>query len=246
MTLVEPPVQYVRRPDGTHLAYRHLHGEGPTLLFLPGYMSDMQGGKAQALAAWAECHNRAMLRLDYSGCGESDGEFESGTLDVWRDDVCAVIAAVVTGPIIIIGSSMGGWLMLLVAQALGDQVRALVGIAAAPDFTDWDFDVADKAILLEKRRIERPSDYGYDPMVVTHAFWQSGQDNLQLTGAIAINCPVRLIHGQQDPDVPWDISVQLAAQLRSAEVQTILIKDGDHRLSRDQDIALLIDVVAKL
>lgn len=246
MTLVEPPVQFLNRPDGTRLAYRHLRGEGPTIVFLPGYMSDMQGGKAQALAAWAQTQNRAMLRLDYSGCGESDGEFESGTLDVWRDDVCAVIAAVVTGPIILIGSSMGGWLMLLVAQALGDQVRALVGIAAAPDFTDWDFDAADKATLQEKGRIERPSDYGYDAMVITRDFWKSGQDNLQLTDRVALDCPVRLIHGQQDPDVPWEISLKLAACLRSADVQTLLIKDGDHRLSRDQDIALLIDVVAKL
>lgn len=246
MTLVEPPVQFLNRPDGTRLAYRHLRGEGPTIVFLPGYMSDMQGGKAQALAAWAQTQNRAMLRLDYSGCGESDGEFESGTLDVWRDDVCAVIAAVVTGPIILVGSSMGGWLMLLVAQALGDQVRALVGIAAAPDFTDWDFDAADKAALLDKGRIERPSDYGYDAMVITQDFWTSGQGNLQLTDRVAIHCPVRLIHGQQDPDVPWEISLKLAACLCSADVQTLLIKDGDHRLSRDQDIALLIDVVAKL
>jgi pimeloyl-ACP methyl ester carboxylesterase len=246
LTLVEPPAQFLYRPDGTRLAYRHLQGEGATLVFLPGYMSDMQGGKAQALAAWAEAQNRPMLRLDYSGCGESDGAFESGTLDVWRDDVCAVIAAVVTGPVILIGSSMGGWLMLLVAQALGDQVKALVGIAAAPDFTDWDFDAADKAILQDKGRIERPSDYGYDAMVITHDFWKSGQDNRQLTGPIALDCPVRLIHGQQDPDVPWEISLKLAAALCSADVQTLLVKDGDHRLSRDQDIALLIDVVAKL
>jgi pimeloyl-ACP methyl ester carboxylesterase len=246
LTLVEPPVQFLNRPDGTRLAYRHLRGEGPTIVFLPGYMSDMQGGKAQALAAWAQTQNRPMLRLDYSGCGESDGEFESGTLDVWRDDVCAVIAAVVTGPIILIGSSMGGWLMLLVAQALGDQIRALVGIAAAPDFTDWDFDAADKATLLDKGRIERPSDYGYDAMVITQDFWTSGQDNLQLTDRVALDCPARLIHGQQDPDVPWEISLKLAACLCSADVQTLLIKDGDHRLSRDQDIALLIDVVAKL
>lgn len=246
MTLVEPPVQFLNRLDGTRLAYRHLRGEGPTIVFLPGYMSDMQGGKAQALAAWAQTQNRAMLRLDYSGCGESDGEFKSGTLDVWRDDVCAVIAAVVSGPIILIGSSMGGWLMLLVAHALGDQVRALVGIAAAPDFTDWDFDAADKATLLEKGQIERPSDYGYDAMVITHDFWISGQHNLQLTDRVAIHCPVRLIHGQQDPDVPWEISLKLAACLCSADVQTFLVKGGDHRLSRDQDIALLIDVVAKL
>jgi len=206
----------------------------------------MQGGKAQALAAWAAEQGLAMLRLDCSGCGERDGAFEDGTLDIWRAAVLAVIAAANVGPLILIGSSMGGWLMLLVAEALGDQVTAMVGIAAAPDFTDWDFDAADRATIAANGRIERPSDYGYDPMVITQDFWQSGQSNLRLTGVIGIDCPVRLIHGQNDPDVPWETSLKLAAALRSSDVQTILLKDGDHRLSRHQDIALLIDVVGKL
>jgi pimeloyl-ACP methyl ester carboxylesterase len=246
LTLVEKQPEFVTRDDGIRLAYRYGRGTGPTIVFLPGYMSDMQGGKAQALAQWAERQNRAMLRLDYSGCGESEGVFEDGTLDIWRDDVLAVIDAVTAGPVILIGSSMGGWLMLLVAQALGPRVHALVGIAAAPDFTDWDFDDSDKALITARGRIERPSDYGYEPMVITKGFWQSGQDNLQLNGAIAIDCAVRLIHGQCDPDVPWEISLKLTEQLRSSDVQTILIKDGDHRLSRDQDIGMLIDTVAKL
>jgi pimeloyl-ACP methyl ester carboxylesterase len=244
--LAEPPPQFHTRADGVRLAYRHLPGEGPTIVFLPGYMSDMQGGKAQALAAWAERERRAMLRLDYSGCGESEGRFEDGTLDIWRDDVLTVVRHAVTGPVILIGSSMGGWLMLLIAKALGPRVHALIGIAAAPDFTDWDFDDADKTLISAQGRIERPSDYGYDPMVITQAFWQSGQHNLQLGGEIAIDCPVRLIHGQNDPDVPWKTSLKLSQRLRSSDVQTILIKDGDHRLSRDQDIALLIEVVGKL
>ena len=206
----------------------------------------MQGGKAQALAAWAAAQGVAMLRLDYSGCGESAGAFEDGTLDIWRDDVLAVLAEANVGPLILIGSSMGGWLMLLVAEALGKQVTAMVGIAAAPDFTDWDFDAADRATIAANGRIERPSDYGYDPMVITRGFWQSGQANLKLAGEVAIDCPVRLIHGQCDPDVPWETSFKLADALRSSDVQTILLKDGDHRLSRDQDIALLIDVVGKL
>jgi len=243
---VELAAQFVTRPDGVRLAYRHLPGRGPTLVFLPGYKSDMQGGKAQALAAWAADKGQATLRLDYSGCGESEGTFENGTLDIWRDDVLAVIAEAKVGPIILIGSSLGGWLMLLLAEALGDQVTGLVGIAAAPDFTDWDFDDADRATIAATGRIERPSDYGYEPMVITQGFWQSGQSNLRLTGKIGIDCPVRLIHGQCDPDVPWETSLKLAAALRSSDVQTILLKDGDHRLSRDQDIALLIDVVAKL
>ena len=242
----ETPVQFVTRANGVRLAYRHLTGRGPTLVFLPGYKSDMQGGKALALAAWAVEQGVSMLRLDYSGCGESEGAFEDGTLDIWRDDVLAVIAQAKVGPLILIGSSMGGWLMLLVAEALGDQVKAMVGIAAAPDFTDWDFDEADRATITASGRIERASDYGFDPMVITQGFWQSGQDNLRLTGNVAINCPVRLIHGQCDPDVPWETSLKLAAALRSSDVQTILVKDGDHRLSRDQDIALLIDTVIKL
>ena len=242
----DTPMMFATRADGVRLAYRHVQGRGPTLVFLPGYKSDMQGGKAQALAAWATEQGLAMLRLDYSGCGESDGAFEDGTLDIWRDDVLAVIAAANVGPLILIGSSMGGWLMLLVAEALGDQVTAMVGIAAAPDFTDWDFDAADRATIAANGRIERPSDYGYDPMVITQDFWQSGQSNLRLTGVIGIDCPVRLIHGQNDPDVPWETSLKLAAALRSSDVQTILLRDGDHRLSRDQDIALLIDVVGKL
>jgi pimeloyl-ACP methyl ester carboxylesterase len=243
---VEHPPEFVTRADGVRLAYRYLRGEGPTIIFLPGYMSDMQGGKAQALAAWAADTGHTMLRLDYSGCGESEGAFENGTLDIWRDDVLAVIAQATVGPIILIGSSFGGWLMLLLAEALGDQVTGLVGIAAAPDFTDWDFDDADRATIAATGRIERTSDYGYDPMVITRGFWQSGQRNLRLTGKIGIDCPVRLIHGQCDPDVPWETSLKLAAALRSSDVQTILLKDGDHRLSRDQDIAVLIDVVAKL
>jgi pimeloyl-ACP methyl ester carboxylesterase len=216
------------------------------LVFLPGYKSDMQGGKAQALGAWAADQGVGMLRLDYSGCGESEGAFEDGTLDIWRDDVLTVIAQADIGPLILIGSSMGGWLMLLVAEALGKQVTAMVGIAAAPDFTDWDFDAADRATIAATGRIERPSDYGYEPMVITQGFWQSGQSNLRLTHIVEIDCPVRLIHGQCDPDVPWKTSIKLAQLLRSSDVQTILLKDGDHRLSRDQDIALLIDTVAKL
>jgi pimeloyl-ACP methyl ester carboxylesterase len=244
--MTELPPQHLTRPDGTRLAFQHLQGKAPTIVFLPGYMSDMQGGKAQAVAAWAAENGCDMLRLDYSGCGESEGAFEDGTLDIWRDDVLAVIRHIQAEPLILVGSSMGAWLMLLVTLALGDKVTAMVGIAAAPDFTDWDFTDADRDDIEAEGRIERPSDYDYDPMVITQAFWLSGQANLQLASEIAIDCPVRLIHGQEDCDVPWDISMQLARQLRSSDVQTILIKDGDHRLSRDQDIALLIDALSKL
>jgi pimeloyl-ACP methyl ester carboxylesterase len=233
------------RPDGSKLAFEHVRGSGPTLVFLPGYKSDMTGTKALAVEAWAIKHRRAMLRLDYSGCGASEGRFDDGTLDVWRDDVLLAIGLVVRGPVVLIGSSMGGWLMLLVARALGDQVAGLVGIAAAPDFTDWGFGDAEKGQIERHGRIERPSDYG-DPMLTTRGFWQSGKANRQLTAEIPIRCPVRLLHGQQDADVPWDVSIQLAEKLRSDDVQVVLIKDGDHRLSRGADIALLLRTIETL
>jgi pimeloyl-ACP methyl ester carboxylesterase len=240
------PPEWLVRADGVRLAYRHQPGKGPTLIFLPGYMSDMQGSKAIALYAWAVRAGRAMLRLDYSGCGESDGKFEDGTLDIWRDDVLLMLDLLIQGQVVLIGSSMGGWLALLIARALPSQVVGMVGIASAPDFTDWGFGDEEKGVLAKYGRLERFSEYGPEPMITTRAFWESGKANRLLHSEIAIDCPVRLIHGQNDPDVPWQISLDCAAQLRSADVQTLLIKGGDHRLSRPQDIAALLRTVKDL
>ncbi|MCC4253332.1 MAG: alpha/beta hydrolase [Pseudomonadota bacterium] len=240
------PPAYLARPDGLRLAYRHSAGAGPTLVFLPGYMSDMEGGKAVALHGWAQRQGRAMLRLDYAGNGASEGRFADGTLASWRDDVLLLIDRLVDGPVVLVGSSMGGWLALLVALAQPERVAGLIGIAAAPDFTQWGFTDADKALLRTEGRIEEPAPYGDQPYVTTRAFWESGQALRLLEGEIAIDCPVRLLQGQADPDVPWDIALRTAAQLRSSDVQTLLIKDGDHRLSRDGDIALLIRTVSTL
>lgn len=240
------PPAYLARPDGLRLAYRHSAGAGPTLVFLPGYMSDMEGGKAVALHGWAQRQGRAMLRLDYAGNGASEGRFADGTLASWRDDVLLLIDRLVDGPVVLVGSSMGGWLALLVALARPKRVAGLIGIAAAPDFTQWGFTDADKALLRTEGRIEEPAPYGDQPYVTTRAFWESGQALRLLEGEIAIDCPVRLLQGQADPDVPWDIALRTAAQLRSSDVQTLLIKDGDHRLSRDGDIALLIRTVSTL
>ena len=232
--------------DNRRIAYRHAAGSGPALVFLPGYMSDMQGGKATALFAHLQEQGRACLLLDYSGCGESDGEFAEGTLSRWRDEVLAVIRAVLDGPVVLVGSSMGGWLMLLVGERLGDRLAGMVGIAAAPDFTDWGFDPAQKAQLSAGETIYEDSDYGYDPMPTHAGFWQDGETLKRLERGVGITCPVRLLHGQADADVPFETSLRLADALHSSDVQVTLVKAGDHRLSREPDIALLKRTVDQL
>lgn len=226
-------------PSGEQIAFRHTPGIGPTLVFLPGYMSDMAGGKASALFAEAEARGRACLLLDYSGCGESSGEFAEGTLSKWRDEVLALIWENVPGEVLLVGSSMGGWLMLLVGEALGEKLVGLIGIASAPDFTTWGRSDEDKAKLAAGEIVFDPNPYGPEPTPMHPGFFADGQANLQLQREIPITCPVHLLHGQRDADVPWQTSLALAEALRSDGIQVTLIKDGDHRLSRDSDIALL-------
>lgn len=233
---------------GRRIAFRHRAADrgAPTLVFLPGYMSDMSGGKATALFDWAREQDRGCLLLDYSGCGESEGDFADGTLSRWRDEVLALIDHCGTGRVVLIGSSMGGWLMLPVALALGERVAGLVGIAAAPDFTQWGFDDAQKARLAKGETVFEDNPYGPEPTPTHPAFWQDGQAQRLLDDSILVDAPVRLLHGLQDTDVPPAISHQLAERLRSPDVHLTLIKDGDHRLSREQDIALLLRVIASL
>ena len=233
-------------PDGRRIAYRLLAGRGPTLVFLPGYMSDMTGGKASALFDWARENGRACLLLDYSGCGESEGDFAAGTLSRWRDEVVALVDAQVTRPVLLIGSSMGGWLMLLVAEALGPRVAGMVGIAAAPDFIDWGRTPEDKLRLERGETVFDPNPYGPEPTPTHPGFFADAQALRRLNGEIGLDCPVRLVHGQRDGEVPPEISLRLAAALRSGDIQVTLIKNGDHRLSRAQDIALLLRIVAEL
>jgi pimeloyl-ACP methyl ester carboxylesterase len=231
---------------GRRLAYRYREGRGPAILFLPGYMSDMEGTKALALDAWAERTGRAMLRFDYGGCGASAGEFEAQSLVDWRNDVIALLDGVVEEQALLVGSSMGGWLMLLVALAWPDKVAGLVGIAAAPDFTGWGFTQEEKFKILQEGRLEQPSAYSDQPYVTSRTFWESGEANRLLHTEIGIDCPVRLLHGQADPDVNWAYSLELMKKLRSADVQATFVKDGDHRLSRPGDLALLIATVETL
>lgn len=235
-------MQRIDRND-TALAYHLIAGTGPTIIFLPGYASDMSGSKAVAIEEWARAGRRACLRFDYAGCGESGGAFEDQTLASWRDDALVMIDHVVEGPVVLVGSSMGGWIMLLAALARSERVVGLVGIAAAPDFTDWGFTAEQKATLLDQGRLEEPSIYSPEPTVTTRGFWESGEANRLMCGPIDLAVPTRLIHGQRDPDVPWEHSLTLAGLLRSDDVQTLLVKDGDHRLSRPQDIALILSAI---
>lgn len=239
-------VAFHAMPDGRRIAYRHARGSGPAVVFLPGYMSDMAGSKATALFEWAQANGRECLLLDYSGCGESPGTFGEGTLSRWLEEVLALVEARLHGPLVLVGSSMGGWLMLLAARALGARVVALAGIAAASDFTEWGYSEHEKARLARGETVLRDNPYGPEPTPTHATFWSDGQSQLQLTGEIPFDGAVRLLHGLDDAEVPPDIALRLATALRSPDVQATLIKGGDHRLSRDSDIALLLRAVATL
>lgn len=239
-------IQFHTTSSGRRVACRHAEGEGPTLVFLPGYMSDMTGSKAAALFDWASTQGRACLLLDYSGCGSSPGDFADGTLSLWRDEVLDLVDAKCAGSVVLVGSSMGGWLMLLIGLALGDRLAAMVGIAAAPDFSEWGYNEGQKAQLQLGESIYEDNPYGPEPTPLHAKFWRDAQANRLLEGDIAISCPVRLLHGQNDQDVPWKLSLRLAQQLRSDDIQVTLVKSADHRMSRDEDIALLLGTIARL
>jgi pimeloyl-ACP methyl ester carboxylesterase len=233
-------------PDGRKIAFRHATGEDPALVFLPGYMSDMAGTKATALLEWARAHGRECLLFDYSGCGESPGDFADGTLGRWHDETAEVIAAHIEGPVVLVGSSMGGWLAVLVGRTLGSRLVGLVGIAVAPDFTDWGYDQDQQRRLAAGETLYADNPYGPEPTPTHPAFWADGQARRVLGSEIALDCPVRLLHGQDDTEVPPELSLRLARALRSQDVQVTLVKGGDHRLSRDSDLALLLRTVAAL
>src|SRR6478736_2506986 len=212
--------------DGRRIAYRHRTGGAPALLFLPGYASDMEGAKALALDKFAEERGLALLRMDYSGTGSSGGRLEDGTLALWLEEALAALDRLTQGPLIVIGSSMGGWIALHLALLRTERVQALVGIAAAPDFTEWG--------------VERGAG-GLSP-----AFRRSGHELRLLDRGIAIDCAVRLVHGEADPDVPLDIAFRTLRALRSADVQLVVIKDGGHRLSQPHEIDAILRIVAGL
>ena len=237
---------FLDRPDGHRLAWRKVEGAGPTVLWLGGFRSDMAGTKAQALADWAQARGRAYVRFDYFGHGESDGDFADGTITRWRDDALAVLEHLTQGLVVLVGSSMGGWLSCLVAGAVPDRVQSMVLIAPAPDFTEKlmapEMTPADRAQMAASGVWLRPSDYG-DPYPITRQLLEDGARWSILPGPVNIDVPVRILQGGADPDVPWRHALDLAQAIRGQDVVFSLIKDGDHRLSRPQDLARLIATV---
>jgi pimeloyl-ACP methyl ester carboxylesterase len=238
------------RPDGNFVAYARTEGRAPTIVFLGGFRSDMTGTKAVALEAWAKESGRAFLRFDYLGHGQSSGRFEDGTIGRWLDDSLAAIDQLTTGKLVLVGSSMGGWLSLLVAQKRPERLCGLVLIAAAPDFTERmllkGLSPEEQATLQREGRLERPSQYSPEPSVFTWKLIEEGRNHLVLDKKLSLPCPVRLLHGQSDPDVPWEYSLQIAQHLEAPDVVTTFVKGGDHRLSTPADIARLIATVEEL
>lgn len=241
---------FLDRPGGVRLAWRKVEGAGPTVVWLGGFKSDMTGTKADALAAWARASGRAFVRFDYFGHGASSGDFAQGTITRWREDAIAVVNDLTAGPLVLVGSSMGGWIACLVALAMADRVQGLALVAPAPDFTET---LMRPAIPPEGRAALdtdgvwlRPSDYG-DPYPITRGLLEDGARWSILGGApIPISAPVRILQGGEDPDVPWRHALELANGLKGDDVVFTLIKDGDHRLSRSQDIARLVSAVEEL
>jgi pimeloyl-ACP methyl ester carboxylesterase len=244
-----PEPSFLEIAPDRRLAYHCVEGAAPVVLFCGGYTSDMTGTKALALEHWCRGQGRGFVRFDYSGHGQSTGRFEDGTIGSWAEDALAIVDEVITGPLIVVGSSMGGWIMLLAAFARPERVRALLGIAAAPDFTE-DL-LLPEASEAQRRDLERqgfwmqPSAYGAS-YPVTAALIEDGRSHLLLRSPIAISCPVHLLHGQRDPDVPWQTALRLAEQLQAQDVTIELVKAGDHRLSTEADIARITAALTRL
>lgn len=245
---MQPLVEYLDR-DQQRLAFRHRRGTGPAVMFLPGLRSDMDGAKAAALLAHCATTGRAFLALDYRGHGRSSGRFEDGCIGDWLDDALAVLDRSREKAVILVGSSMGGWLMLLMALARPEVVKGLVGIAAAPDFTEDLIAAratAEQLAALARDGIYRVASAYGEPLPLSRRLIEDGRRHLVLRGPIVLGCPVHLLHGQQDVDVPWQTALRLAARLDSGAVTVELVKDGDHRLSRDVDLRRLTAAVDRV
>ncbi len=228
------------RNYGETIAYYKTSGKSPGVVFLTGFKSDMTGTKALALEAFCQNRGQAFLRFDYTGHGQSSGSFEEGTIGEWSSDTIMALDNLCDGPQVLVGSSMGGWIMLLAALARPEKISGLIGSAAAPDFTEnlmrAKFNPKQTIQLEKKGFVEIPNCYDEEPYKITKALLDEGRNHLLMNAEIPIDCPVRLIHGDSDQDVPWQISLQIAKKIRSQDVEILFVKGGDHRLSEPDDL----------
>ena len=246
--MTEP--HYLQTPQGRRIAHHRLAGAGPGVVFLGGFKSDMDGTKALHLHDWARREGRAFLRLDYSGHGQSSGAFEDGCIGDWAADAIAAIDALTEGPQVLVGSSMGGWIAVLAARALPGRVAGMVGIAAAPDFTEdgmWaGFDADQRATLDTEGRLELPSDYDDEPYVITRRLIEDGRDHLVLRAPLSLPFPVRLLQGTDDADVSREVALRLLDHADSPDIHLTLVKGADHRFSTPGCLALVERAVAEV
>lgn len=238
----DTPPERLNRPGGQAIAYHALPGKSPGVVFCSGFRSDMTGTKAAALAAACAAAGRSYVRFDYFGHGQSTGEFADGTIGRWTADALAAIDELTAGPLVLVGSSMGGWIALLAALARPDRVKGLVLVAPAPDFTEgfWNgLTPAAQAYLRKTGRVDLPSQYSGEPTPMTLKLIEDGRDHLLLHKPVPFAGPVRILQGMQDPDVPWAHAVKVMEQLQGADVRLTLFKTGDHRLSKLDEIGAL-------
>jgi len=242
-TVAPPAPQILTRADGGAIAYHRTPGKSPGVVYLSGFMSDMTGGKALFVENRCRARGHACLRFDYFGCGASSGIFTEGTIGRWAEDTVAVLDTLTEGPQVLVGSSMGGWVMLLAALARPERTAGLLGIAPAPDFTEDlllpALSAEQKAILERDGVVRVPSPYGPEPTPFTRALVEDGRRHLVLRRTIPLTCPVRILHGMRDPDVPWQTSLRLCQMLESDDVEIQFVKAGDHRLSQPRDLERL-------
>jgi pimeloyl-ACP methyl ester carboxylesterase len=240
---------FLTTAQGRRIAYHRHPGQGPGVVFLGGFKSDMTGTKAQHLQDWAEAKGRAFLRFDYSGHGQSSGDFLEGCIGDWATDASEAIRTLTEGPQILVGSSMGGWIALLVARAQPERAAGLVGIAAAPDFTEnlmWArFSEAERAALATGR-VEQPSDYSEEPYIITRKLIEDGRRHLVLRDPLPLPFPVRLLQGTADVDVPSEVALRLMDHAESPDLRLTLVKGADHRFSTPACLDLVTAAVEEI
>ncbi len=241
---------FMTTPQGRRIAYHRTEGTLPGVVFLGGFRSDMEGTKAVHLQAWAQRNGYAFLRLDYSGHGQSEGRFEDGTIGDWADDAIAAISGLTKGPQVLVGSSMGGWIALLAARALPDRIAGLVGVAAAPDFTEdgmWaQFTDAQRDALMREGRIALESEYSDDPTIITRGLIEDGRKQLVLRTPLPLPFPVRLLQGTADADVPVSVALRLVDHADAQDLRLTLVKDADHRFSTPDCLKMIEDAVSEV